>query len=113
MHFRKSILILSLIGLIFLSSSAIALQSGDFTYTLSGSDNDTTPTTSHALTEVWILTAMSGYPTSNLWIGVSTDGLTFQNIKSDGTCAYTGNNGYGVEDPRIMYYTYGGNMNFP
>ena len=35
MKFRKSILFLSLIGLMFLSSSAFALQSGDFTYTLS------------------------------------------------------------------------------
>ena len=36
MQFRKSILFLSLIGLMFLSSSAFALQSGDFTYTESG-----------------------------------------------------------------------------
>ncbi len=37
MQFRKPILFLSLIGLMVLSSSAYALQSGDFTYTVSGS----------------------------------------------------------------------------
>ena len=36
MQFRKSILFLSIIGLMFLSSSAFAHQSGDFTYTVSG-----------------------------------------------------------------------------
>jgi hypothetical protein len=35
MRVRKSILFLTLIGLIFLSASAFALQSGDFTYTVS------------------------------------------------------------------------------
>jgi len=35
MQFRKPILFLSLISLMFLSSSAFALQSGDFTYTVS------------------------------------------------------------------------------
>jgi len=36
MHFRKSILFLSLIGLMVLSSTAFALQSGKFTYAVSG-----------------------------------------------------------------------------
>jgi len=36
MHFRKSLFFLSLIGYMFLSSSALALQSGDFTYTVTG-----------------------------------------------------------------------------
>ena len=58
--------------------------------------------------EVWVLTAMTGYPVSNLYIGVSTNGLDFQNVKADGTYVFTGRGGYGVEDPRIIYYTYGG-----
>ncbi len=38
MHSRKSIFLLCLIGCVFLCSSAFALQSGDFTYTVSGSE---------------------------------------------------------------------------
>lgn len=41
MHFRKSIFLLSLIGCLFLSSSVFAAQWGDFTYTVSDSDNIT------------------------------------------------------------------------
>ncbi len=37
MHFRKSLLILSVIGCVFLCSSAFAEQSGDFTYTVANS----------------------------------------------------------------------------
>jgi hypothetical protein len=37
MHFSKPIFILSLVSLLLLSQSALALQSGDFTYDVSGS----------------------------------------------------------------------------
>ncbi len=37
MYFRKSVFLLSLIGCMLLCSSAFALQSGDFTYTVSDS----------------------------------------------------------------------------
>jgi hypothetical protein len=41
MQFRKSIFLLGLIGCVFLCSSAFAAQWGDFTYTVSASDNVT------------------------------------------------------------------------
>ena len=48
MHFKKSLFFLSLISCMFLSSSALAAQWGDFTYEFSNSDNTTITITGYS-----------------------------------------------------------------
>ena len=62
MQLRKSIYVLSLFGLLFLYSSALAAQDGDYTYTESGGNATVTAYTG-AGGDISIPAALGGYPT--------------------------------------------------